>query len=344
MIMKKSLLIFLLLTACTATMTGQHPVTLVRMNRQQQFHKQIPPGNYSGICRLNDSLYAVANDKSPLEGFHLFQIDIDRTTGMIRRVTDCGFRGDRPSDRDEEGIVFRPHAGTLLICGEKDRNIIEYDLQGRRTGRQADLPARFRKASTDFGMESLAYQEATRTLWTCTEGPLPDDLLSAPPSPSVGYALRLIAFDDALRPVRQYAYRTDPPLKQQRKAAHYAMGVSELTALEDGSLLVLEREFYVPRLKIGASVRCKLFQVRPAEDFAITTDAPLTDTMPYLPKRLICEWKTHLRLFSRGLANYEGMCLGPRLDDGTQTLLLVSDSQNRYGGVLKDWFKVIILR
>ncbi|MCI6617849.1 MAG: esterase-like activity of phytase family protein [Prevotella sp.] len=342
--MKRRLLTLLLFTACTATMTGQHPVTLVRMNRQQQFPRQIPPGNYSGICRLNDSLYAVVNDKSPLEGFHLFDIDIDRTSGVIRRVKDLGFKGDRPADRDEEGIVFRPHAGTILICGEKDQDIIEYDLQGRRTGRKADMPALFRKASTNAGMESLAYQDATRTLWTCTEAPLPEDLLSAPPTPSAGYALRLQAFDDALRPVRQYAYRTDPPLKQQHKAAHYAMGVSELTALEDGSLLVLEREFYVPRRKLGASVRCKLFQVMPAETFAINTDAPLTDATPCLPKRLVCEWKTRIGLFNRGLANYEGMCLGPRLDDGTQTLLLVSDSQNRYGGVLKDWFKVIILR
>ena len=39
------------------------------------------------------------------------------------------------------------------------------------------------------------------------------------------------------------------------------------------------------------------------------------------------------------------MCLGPRLEDGRQTVLLVSDSQNRAGNPLfhlKDYIRVIV--
>ena len=38
------------------------------------------------------------------------------------------------------------------------------------------------------------------------------------------------------------------------------------------------------------------------------------------------------------------MCLGPKLVDGSQVLLLVSDSQNQAHGVLRDWFRSIIIR
>ena len=60
-------------------------------------------------------------------------------------------------------------------------------------------------------------------------------------------------------------------------------------------------------------------------------------------KQLLTEWRTKLTLFSRSLANYEGMCLGPVLADGSRVIILVADSQNQYGGVLKDWLKSLKL-
>ena len=61
-------------------------------------------------------------------------------------------------------------------------------------------------------------------------------------------------------------------------------------------------------------------------------------------KRLIHEWKTDISLFHQDFANYEGMCLGPKLKDGSQVFLLVADSQHRYMGVLSDWFKTLVVR
>ena len=43
-------------------------------------------------------------------------------------------------------------------------------------------------------------------------------------------------------------------------------------------------------------------------------------------------------------ANYEGMCLGPKLKNGDQVVILLSDSQDQYAGVLKDWFKTVVVR
>ena len=75
---------------------------------------------------------------------------------------------------------------------------------------------------------------------------------------------------------------------------------------------------------------------------------PVGDTIKgdvtFLPKRLIHSFVTKLKLFDNSIANYEGMCLGPTLTDGSKTIILVSDSQNQYAGVLKDWFKTIVVK
>ena len=65
---------------------------------------------------------------------------------------------------------------------------------------------------------------------------------------------------------------------------------------------------------------------------AAEPSAPLT----ILPKRLLLEFTTRLNLTSRKFANYEGFC-----QPAPGLLLLVADSQNRYKGILRDWFRVV---
>jgi hypothetical protein len=147
----------------------------------------------------------------------------------------------------------------------------------------------------------------------------------------------------ASRYMTTYAYQMDQP-STHKKADIYVMGVSELCALPDGQLLVLEREAFIPKIKIGAFCKCKLYQINPlnSEEFALKEK--FSSDTPFLKKRLLAEWKTGLSLSKRSFANYEGMCLGPKLEDGSQVVILLSDSQDQYAGVLKDWFKTIVIR
>ena len=62
-----------------------------------------------------------------------------------------------------------------------------------------------------------------------------------------------------------------------------------------------------------------------------------------LQKTLLTEFRTNINVTHRSFANFEGMCVGPRLADGRQLLVLVADSQNQYKGWLKDWFKTIVI-
>ena len=326
------------LAAVLSSVQGAAAQTLVKANRQQSFDKKIPPGNYSGISHIAGNRYAVISDKSATDGFYVFDISVDSLSGVITDVTNEGFFGSGVPNRDAEGVAFVPGRQTVMVVGEADSKVLEYDLDGRITGRTLKLEA----GTGNSGYESLAFDDADSVLWTCTEGVLARDAHVADSLWHVP-VLRLQSFDAALHPIAQYAYRMDAP-QTKRIGKYYAFGVSELLPVPGGALLVLEREFFVPPSKLGASVACKLYVVKPQQEYAVKADAAMDSGTRFLPKRLLYSWNTRLSLFDFSVANYEGMCLGPRLADGSRCIILVADSQNRAGGVLRDWFKTIVVK
>jgi len=310
----------------------RHVPAVVKEHKQRSFPLTVPPGNYSGITYLGNQQYAVVSDKSDTGGFFIFTIDIDTVSGKIISVRNEGFFSDGLPNRDQEGIAYMPFTNTLYISGEGDNSIREYTRDGKQTGRCMQVPDIFSESTPNYGLESLTYNAATHRFWTVSESTLQSDGGQATPLYPVRNRLRLQNFDDNLQPIQQYYYEMDEPIARSA-AATYAMGVSELCAMDDGGVLVLEREFYVSPGKLGSFVNCKLYITYPDS----LQEGHLLD------KTLLTEFCTRLSLFSRAIANYEGMCLGPKLAGGRQVLVLISDSQNQYKGVLKDWFKTLVL-
>ena len=130
----------------------------------------------------------------------------------------------------------------------------------------------------------------------------------------------------------------DMPELKSKTADNYCLGVSDVCALDDGRLIVMERELYAPALKFGSFVVIKLYVVHPTADKRWTGG----EKKP-LEKTLLTEFKTQMTGLKTDFANYEGLCLGPKLSDGRQLLVLICDSQNQYKGKLKDWLKTIII-
>ena len=329
--------IFLIGLLLSAPLYAQHLV----MHEQKSFPEQVPAGGYSGICWLGGDEYAVVSDNSKNDGFYLFHITLDEK-GEIKDVRNEGFKGDVQEGRDNEGIVYNSRTKRILISGEIDNQVREYRLNGKRTGRKLNMPARFAKATRAYGLEALAYNAVTRRYWTTSESTLKEDGKQANAVNGVKNRLRLQSFYESLQPAQQFCYEMDAPTSEYA-AMRYAFGVSALTALDDGRLLVLEREFFVPESKVGAFVNNKIYEVNPDRASAIPLNGTLRGKKP-LPKKLFAEWTTSIGLLDFSLANYEGMCLGPRLADGSQVLVLVSDSQNQYAGILADWFKTIVFK
>ena len=364
-------------------LAGAQDWKVVRENPQKAFLKTVAAGNYSGIAHLHDDIYAVVSDKSDSALYFNFRIQVNPKTGELEQVENLGFteRTDGTLNDgkpwlglekgfDHEAIV-KVSDSTLVIASEgycrlKEIPILPTSADAAKVGYPQNL-WESRWPSSDFypnyNFESLAFDSVHQYLWTIPESTLRKDGQPATPQNGLANRLRLMRLnwgkikEDSnkeeyseqvsskkdSRYMTTYAYQMDQP-STHKKADIYVMGVSELCALSDGQLLVLEREAFIPKIKIGAFCKCKLYLINPLNSEEFSMKEKFSSDTPFLKKRLLTEWKTGLSLSKRSFANYEGMCLGPKLEDGSQVIILLSDSQDQYAGVLKDWFKTIVIR
>ena len=364
-------------------LAGAQDWKVVRENPQKAFPKTVAAGNYSGIAHLHDDIYAVVSDKSDSALYFNFRIQVNPKTGELEQVENLGFteRTDgtlndgKPWQGLEKGFdheaIVKVSDSTLVIASEgycrlKELPILPTSADAAKVGYQQNL-WESRWPSSDFypnyNFESLAFDSVHQYLWTIPESTLRKDGQPATPQNGLANRLRLMRLnwgkmkEDSnkeeyseqvsskkdSRYMMTYAYQMDQP-STHKKADIYVMGVSELCALPDGQLLVLEREAFIPKIKIGAFCKCKLYLINPFNSEEFSMKEKFSSDTPFLKKRLLTEWKTGLSLSKRSFANYEGMCLGPKLEDGSEVIILLSDSQDQYAGVLKDWFKTIVIR
>lgn len=364
-------------------LAGAQDWKVVRENPQKAFPKTVAAGNYSGIAHLHDDIYAVVSDKSDSALYFNFRILVNPKTGELEQVENLGFteRTDgtlndgKPWQGQEKGFdheaIVKVSDSTLVIASEgycrlKEYPILPTSADAAKVGSSQNLwESRWPSSEfyPNYNFESLAFDFVRQYLWTIPESTLRKDGQPATPQNGLANQLRLMRLDwgkmkenrnkeeyseqvsskKDSRYMTPYAYQMDQP-STHKKADIYVMGVSELCALPDGQLLVLEREAFIPKIKIGAFCKCKLYLINPLNSEEFSMKENFSSDTPFLKKRLLAEWKTGLSLSKRSFANYEGMCLGPKLEDGSQVVILLSDSQDQYAGVLKDWFKTIVIR
>ena len=325
--MRKSVLLPLLL-AVGLQATAQQ----ITLNKQRHFPMTVPAGNYSGVAWLGGDRYAVVNDKSATAGFHLMTIRTDSVTGNIIEVRADSFMTCGLPNRDEEGICYVPQTNTVFVSGEADGQILEHSMDGQLTGRKLAIPDVFATAYGNSGFEALTYNANTHRFWTTSENTLKADGEKPSIKKKIPNMLRLQSFGDDLQPAEQYWYKTDSTAVKKKKG-NITLGVSGMVALDNGSLIILEREIRRTLNSIGSFVNVKLYLVNPSQQ----------QPGELLEKQLLTEFRTRINVTQRSFANYEGICAGPRLEDGRLVLLLVADSQNQYKGWLKDWFKTIVI-
>ena len=324
--MRKGIL-FLLLLATLQAMAQQ-----ITLNKQRHFPKTVPAGNYSGITWLGADRYAVVNDKSPTAGYHLMTIRINETTGDIMEVRADSFMTNGQPNRDEEGVCYVPQTNTVFLSSESDGRILEYNMDGQLTGRELAIPEVFNVARENRGFEALTYNATTHRFWTTTENTLKTDGKKPNITRKIPNKLRIQSFGDDLQPKEQYWYTTDSSAVKGTKGKS-TLGVSGMAALDNGSLIILEREVRKTANGIGSFAHVKLYIVNPSRH----------QPGDMLQKQLLTEFRTRINVTKRNFANYEGICAGPTLNDGRLVLLLVADSQNQYKGYLRDWFKTIVV-
>lgn len=239
---------------------------------------------------------------------------------------------------DPEGITYDPERKKFYISTEQQK-ILKLDSRQYFEG-FVPVPEYMSEShiQPNMGFESLEYDKVRDCLWVTTEGSLKEDINPDSKNP----VLRLQAIGLGGENLGSYTYIMDAPrVPEVPSGTTYVHGVSDITVLPDGHLVVMEREVFVNLSLLMAHSRIKLYMVDPEVD-------------DVLSKTLLTEFTTGIdeNTLDITLANYEGMCY-VTLPDGSDALVLISDSQGRpshsflYGFLkiqLSDFIQIIKLK
>jgi hypothetical protein len=318
-----------------------------------------PVGGLSGMTynRQRDRFYAISDDRSRLAPARFYTLklvldvasssDTQASLGIqsvdIEKVTTLLAKDGNPYPPDSvdlEGIALSPQR-SLFISSEGNSQqgiapfIAEFDLETGQWQRQLPIPDRYLPQTIDgqpigvqnnLGFESLTLNADGSTgnplepfrVFAATEAPLYQDLSLESPSdetnPTPIRFLHYLIGDDRSTLLAEHLYLAEP-IPEGAEG-----GLTELLTLDQGGhFLSLERSF-----GLTTGLNAQIFQLATGGATDISgIPAFQGDWSGVTPihKRLLLD----LTALNIPLDNLEGMTLGPRLPDGTQSLLLVSD-------------------
>jgi len=279
------------------------------------------------------------SDKAPAR-FFVGRLDYDahgvrglRLTGQVplRREDGTTFPPtNSPSGEraDAEALRIDPLDGDLVWSTEGDAArgfdplIRRMDRAGQPKGRMPTPPAfRFDPAGAsgarpNLTFEGLSFSPDGRTLWLSMEAPLIQD--GPVSSVRAGGLTRISRLERSGRVLAQYAYRLDPIQAAPKRRGDN--GVSEILALDDRRLLVLERSG-VEDARGGFAYHCRLYlaEITGAEDVAARVS--LADGPVRVMRKMLL---VNFDRLPGAPANLEAMAWGRDLD-GARTLVLFAD-------------------
>jgi endonuclease/exonuclease/phosphatase family metal-dependent hydrolase len=286
-----------------------------------------------------DLFYSISDDRGSLAPprFYTLKLDFDGET-VAARVLGASLLRDGDGapyaqrEIDPEALALAAD-GTLYLASEgiPHRGIQPligvFRLDGSYLGAR-ELPDHYlidgagtRGVRDNLAFEGLAISPDGSRLIAATENALVQD----GPAADLGVAspARLLVVDLASgRPIAEYLYEVDPvPDEPVPATAFRTNGISEILALDNHRLLVLERSFSVG---IGNRVRLYLVDLESETSIAgIDSIRELEGSGPdFVGKTLVVD------IGELGVEpdNIEGMAPGPVLDDGRRMLVLISDN------------------
>ncbi|MBG1243489.1 esterase-like activity of phytase family protein [Nostoc sp. NZL] len=301
-------------------------------------------GGLSGITydAKNSLYYAISDDRGQKANARLYTLTIDLSKGSLQQgrvvpvsvTTLLNENGQTfsPGETDTEGIALTNKA-TVFISSEGDAAklinpfIKEFLLSSGREIATLPIPNKlFTDKSGQQGIRNnLAFESLTITpdkkhLFTATENALIQDGVAA--KPNIGSPCRILQYNLLNnQPEKEFLYQTEPVSPFLNLTGKFASGLPDLLALDNqGHFLSLERSF------TGLGFAISLFQIslEGSDDIHQIDSLLAVDSKNIKPvqKKLLLD----LRTLDVLLDNIEGLTLGPKLPDGQQSLILISDN------------------
>ncbi|MGW8393061.1 esterase-like activity of phytase family protein [Pseudoduganella sp. HUAS MS19] len=241
---------------------------------------------------------------------------------------------------DVESVRIDPLDGSLWYSSEGDRRhgldpFIRHAARDGTLLSELPLPDGFRVhkdqargSRYNATFEGLAFAPDGRSIWASIESPLYED--GPLPTPQHGAMLRMTQFRRDGQVVRQFAYPLDAIPAEPGPGKEAENGVSEILALPDGELLVLERATVQGADGAYSNyIRLYAADARAASD---VRSVPGLAGAQYVParKRLVLDFR---KPGLPRIGNLEAMAFGPRLPNGHATLVFASDDNFGKGQV-----------
>ncbi|MEH2168576.1 MAG: esterase-like activity of phytase family protein [Nostoc sp.] len=301
-------------------------------------------GGLSGITynAKNNLYYAISDDRGQKATARFYTLKIDLSKSSLQKsgiipvsvTTLLNENGQtfRPGETDTEGIALTNKA-TVFISSEGNAEklinpfIKEFSLSSGKEIVTLPIPNKFLPNKTNqkgirnnLAFESLTITPDNKNLFTATENALIQDGVAA--KPNIGSPCRILQYNLLNnQPEKEFLYQTEPVTPFLNLIGKFASGLPDLLALDNqGHFLSLERSF------TGLGFAISLFQVslEGADDIHNIDSLLAVDSKNIKPvkKKLLLD----LRKLDVLLDNIEGLTLGPKLQDGQQSLILISDN------------------
>jgi myo-inositol-hexaphosphate 3-phosphohydrolase len=307
-------------------------------------------GGLSGIVYDAESqvYYSISDDRSQRNPARFYTLEIDLNDGRLdegdisfQDVTTLLDENGEPYPElslDPEGITLTEN-NTLFISSEGDVNrlinpfVNEFSLDGELLD-TLPVPEKFLPTAdqtsgirNNLAFESLTLSPNNRYLYTATENALFQDSPAA--DIDTESLSRIIKYDlETGQPVQEFVYEVDAIPEIPEPADAFAdNGLVELLAIDNnGSLLALERSFAV-----GKGNNIRLYEVKTQgaldvhnlEDLFWDEVGITFEIDPPVSKELLIDFEAD---FGITPDNIEGITFGPKLPDGRQSLIVVSDN------------------
>ncbi|MGF3024807.1 esterase-like activity of phytase family protein [Methylobacterium aquaticum] len=308
-------------------------------------------GGLSGIAydAKAGTYLAISDDRSQIDPARFYTLTVDLSDGRldqgdvaitgVTRLTQNSATFPALS-LDPEGIaltgrgVFVSSEGEATAQRLTDPFVRLFDRSGAQVealpvdGKYSPNAAGTAGVRNNLAFESLTVTPDQGTLYTATENALASDGPAG--TTASGSASRILRYDLATdRATGEFVYVTDPVVAAAVPASGFSTaGLVDLLALDDrGTLLALERSF-----SVGVGNAIKLYQISTEGATDVSDRRSLATqvengrlTVPGVTpvkKELLFDLST----LGIPLDNVEGLTLGPKLPDGRQSLVLVSDN------------------
>jgi len=318
---------------------------------------------------VNNRYYAISDDRSqvaPARFYTFTATDSGVTFSNVTPLKDTNGDFFVTNSLDPEGIALTKN-GTVFISSEGEVNlnsgrvsnpfIKEFSLTTGQEVKSLLVPSKFLPVVQDtnnnglvdagdtqtsgvynnLAFESLTITPDQKTLFTATENALSQDGLKA--SLTSGSPSRILQYNLVSgQPEKEYLYITDAIPEAPNPSTGFAdNGLVDLLAIDNrGTFLALERSF---AQGVGNTIKIYEVSLQGSTDISFydslnNLSAEQLATIKPAQKRLLLNL-TDLNLPTdanhpiTGVDNIEGLAFGPKLADGRQSIVLVSD--NNFG-------------